>query len=443
MKKWISEKQLEILKFPFRKEYQALICDGAVRSGKTSIMTIAFVDWAMRKFDGVNFAICGRTVGSVIKNIITPYLPLAYHRARYAITFTRADNKMVVSCGACTNTFYVYGGKDESSYMLIQGITLGGVLLDEVTLMPQSFVNQALARCSVEGARFWFNCNPASPTHWFYNEWVRPENHAAKKVLRVHFLLADNPGLSQETLDRYHSIYSGVFYDRYILGEWVKAEGLIYRVFAEGHGRFVVPDIKAWLQEQHKGIALTSFGVDFGGNRSATAMVAVGFTRQWDAVVLDEVYVPGGEPLDPDQLNSKFAEFVRRVHEQWPGGDTRADSAETILIRGLWNTALRQGLKTNVKNALKKEINDRIELENLLMSQNRLKVAAGCRHLIRAFDDAVYDEKEQTKDKRLDDGSTNIDSLDAFEYAIEPYYKQLTDRAKEVKKAIGLEGVSL
>lgn len=225
----ISEKQKKILAFPYTRNYQALICDGAIRSGKTSIMSVAFIDWAMREFNNTNFAICGKTVGSAIKNIIMPYMLMTYHRDKYNVSFTRADNKMIVRQGERTNTFYIYGGKDESSYMLIQGITLGGVFLDEVALMTRSFVEQALARCSLDGARFWFNCNPASPEHWFYKEWIlQVEKH---KALHLHFLMTDNPGLSAETLERYENTYSGVFYDRYILGEWVIAEGLVYPNF--------------------------------------------------------------------------------------------------------------------------------------------------------------------------------------------------------------------
>ena len=146
----IGEKQTKILAFPYSK-YDALICDGAIRSGKTSIMTVSFVDWAMREFNNCNFAICGKTVGSAIKNIISPYIALTYTKSKYNAMFTRSDNRMVVTKGNRSNTFYVYGGKDESSYMLIQGITLAGVLLDEVALMTRSFVEQALARCSVSG----------------------------------------------------------------------------------------------------------------------------------------------------------------------------------------------------------------------------------------------------------------------------------------------------
>ena len=221
----ISEKQRKIMAFPYTN-FDALIADGAIRSGKTVFMMLSFVDDAMRRYNNQRFGICGKTVDSTVKNIIMPYLSLVYAKEKYNIQWKRTDKMLVVSKGNITNYFEIFGGKDESSFALIQGRTLAGVLIDEVALIPRSFVEQALARCSVDGSKLWFNCNPASPQHWFYTEWVcKPKEHNA---LRLHFLLEDNPSLSQRIIDRYKSMYTGVFYNRYILGEWCVAEGLVY-----------------------------------------------------------------------------------------------------------------------------------------------------------------------------------------------------------------------
>lgn len=226
----ISAKQKKILAFPYSK-YDAIICDGAVRSGKTSIMTVAFIDWAMRNFSNLRFGICGKTVGSATENIIKPYMAMSYAKERYTMKWRRSDKLLEVQRGAVKNWFEVFGGKDESSYMLIQGRTLAGVLLDEVVLMPESFVNQALARCSVNGAKLWFSCNPGNPAHWFKEKWIdRRDEHNA---LYLHFTMLDNPSLDENTLARYQSMYDGVFYQRYVLGEWVAAEGLVYPMFDE------------------------------------------------------------------------------------------------------------------------------------------------------------------------------------------------------------------
>jgi PBSX family phage terminase large subunit len=221
----ISRKQKQIMAFPFT-DYDCLIADGAIRSGKTAFMTLSFVDDAMRRYNNQRFGICGKTVDSTVKNIIMPYLSLSYAKQKYNIKWKRADKIMVVSDGKRENVFEIFGGKDEASFMLIQGRTLAGVLFDEVALQPRSFVEQACARCSVDGSKMWFNCNPASPQHWFYKEWACDlKKHNA---IRLHFQLEDNPSLSQRIIDRYKSMYTGVFYNRYILGEWCVAEGLVY-----------------------------------------------------------------------------------------------------------------------------------------------------------------------------------------------------------------------
>lgn len=233
--KQFSKKQLQVLTWwanPIvSAKYDAIIADGSIRSGKTMSMSLSFILWAMNSFNECNFAICGKTVGSCRRNVITPLIGMI--NQRYKIKDKRSDNVIVIEQGGVQNSFYIFGGKDESSQDLIQGITLAGVLLDEVALMPQSFVNQATGRCSVNGAKFWFNCNPDTPYHWFYEEWIGKDDKKAKekKVLHLHFTMEDNLTLSNETKERYQSMYSGTFYERYILGLWVAAEGLIYPMF--------------------------------------------------------------------------------------------------------------------------------------------------------------------------------------------------------------------
>ena len=221
----ISSKQQKILAFPY-SSYDALICDGAVRSGKTSIMSVSFVNWAMTNYSHQRFGFCGKTVDSCWKNLVIPLTSMTYIREKYSIKIKRAEKIVEIRRGGVLNYFEIFGGKDEGSAALIQGRTLAGVLLDEVALMPESFFNQALARCSVDGAKLWFSCNPDNPQHWFYTGWIK--RHKERNALYLHFSMRDNPSLSEKTLQRYESMYSGVFYDRYIKGLWVAAEGLIY-----------------------------------------------------------------------------------------------------------------------------------------------------------------------------------------------------------------------
>lgn len=416
----ISPKQAKILAFPYSK-YDALICDGAVRSGKTSIMMWAFVRWAMENFSGQRFGVCGRTVDSCTKNIIVPFTAMSLAKERYIIRWRRGDKVMEVRRGAVTNYFEVFGGKDEASYTLIQGRTLAGVLLDEVVLMPRSFVEQALARCSVDGAKLWFSCNPGSPHHWFYQEWIK--RHRERNALYLHFEMRDNPGLSEKTLARYENMYAGIFYDRYVRGLWVAAEGVVYKDFANNTEKYLIDDPLKWAEEQGTKFSVISIGVDFGGTKSATKFQATGITEDHRVVALEEEYIKN-EEIDPDALNRRFATFTQMVTSKYGYSQTRADSAETVLIRGLDHTAQKMRLGTQVKNALKLQITDRIRLVVLLMKQGRFKVSRSCPHLIDALQTAIYDS-DKFEDERLDDGTSDIDSLDAFEYSIEPYYKDL------------------
>lgn len=416
----ISPKQAKILAFPYSK-YDALICDGAVRSGKTSIMMWAFVRWAMENFSGQRFGVCGRTVDSCTKNIIVPFTAMSLAKERYIIRWRRGDKVMEVRRGAVTNYFEVFGGKDEASYTLIQGRTLAGVLLDEVVLMPRSFVEQALARCSVDGAKLWFSCNPGSPHHWFYQEWIK--RYRERNALYLHFEMTDNPGLSEKTLARYKNMYAGIFYDRYVRGLWVAAEGVVYKDFANDTEKYLIGDPLDWAEENDTKFSVISIGVDFGGTKSATKFQATGITKDYRVVALEEEYIKN-EEIDPDALNRRFATFAQMVTTKYGYSQTRADSAETVLIRGLDHTAQKMHLGTQVKNAMKLQITDRIRLVVLLMKQGRFKVSRNCPHLIDALQTAIYDP-DKFEDERLDDGTSDIDSLDAFEYSIEPYYKDL------------------
>ena len=231
----LSEKQRQILRFPY-SGYDALICDGAVRSGKTSVMSVSFLLWAMGNFHGCAFAFCGKSVGAVERNVVLPLLEVGYLKDNFDLRYHRGRHTLTVRRGERENVFYLFGGRDESSYTLIQGVTLAGVLLDEVALMPRSFVEQALARCSVSGSKLWFNCNPENALHWFREEWIKKAEE--KNALHLHFLMDDNPSLDEKTKARYKSMYSGVFYQRYILGLWVMSEGLIYDMFSQGKNQY-------------------------------------------------------------------------------------------------------------------------------------------------------------------------------------------------------------
>lgn len=260
-----SKKQLQLLTWwtdesPYH-DLNGVIAEGAIRTGKTIIMGLSFILWSMQKSSDINYAICGKTVASTRRNIIEPLIEMLKQR-KFKVIDRKTEGKLIVIKNNNKNTYYIFGGKDEGSASLIQGITLGGVLFDEVALMPRSFVEQAMARCSVDGSKYWFNCNPEGPQHWFYVEHILKWKE--RKYIRIHFCLEDNPSLSKERIDNYKSLYTGIFYKRFILGEWAFANGIVYDMVTDenfyynSNRKSVVPikiienDIKPY------------YGVDFG-----------------------------------------------------------------------------------------------------------------------------------------------------------------------------------
>lgn len=260
-----SKKQLQLLTWwtnesPYH-DLNGVIAEGAIRAGKTIIMGLSFILWSMQKSSDINYAICGKTVASTRRNIIEPLIEMLKQR-KFKVIDRKTEGKLIVIKNNNKNTYYIFGGKDEGSASLIQGITLGGVLFDEVALMPRSFVEQAMARCSVNGSKYWFNCNPEGPQHWFYVEHILKWKE--RKYIRIHFCLEDNPSLSKERIDNYKSLYTGIFYKRFILGEWAFVNGIVYDMVTDENFYYnsnresVVPikiienDIKPY------------YGVDFG-----------------------------------------------------------------------------------------------------------------------------------------------------------------------------------
>lgn len=391
-----SRKQLQILAFP-NSEYDALICDGAIRSGKTSVMSTAFIIWAMRDFNGQNFAICGKTVQTAVKNVVAPLLQIAYFKNHgYTMKFNRSENKLTVEFQGRTNTFYIYGGKDESSYMLIQGITLAGVFLDEVALMVRSFVDQALARCSVEGSRFWFNCNPAGPKHWFYEEWI--QNASNKNALHLHFLMNDNPSLSERMLQRYESMYSGVFYDRYIRGLWVLAEGLVYPQFNE----------QTHIAEPPEEAASRVFiSMDYG-IQNPTAMLVWGkYGGVWYAV--GEYYHSGRETNEQKTDEDYYNELCKLADAN------KIDRCKLIIdpSAASFIALCRKRGRFTVKPA-KNDVIPGIQAVSSCLQAGSIKFSRKCKRTIQEFGLYRWDEKS-TEDKPIKE---NDHAMDCVRYHI-------------------------
>ena len=416
--KAFSKKQMKVWtwwndKSPLH-DMDGIIADGAVRSGKTVVMAPSFVMWAMENFDECDFAICSKTIGSLKRNVLNT-LKKQLHSLKYRYEHKRNENLLIVSKNGKTNYFYLFGGKDEASQDLIQGMTLAGIFFDEVALMPYSFVDQGLARCSVEGSKFWFNCNPKNPKHWFKLEFI--DKLKEKKLLYLHFTMEDNLTLSETLKERYRRMFTGVFFKRNVLGLWCTAEGAIYEVYINNKEAFYTdePDFD-YIQ----------IGMDFGGNGSAHTLVATGLKHNYSKLTtLISKRIPA-QGVTPDQLMNIVKEFIATVQSTYGiVSYIYPDSAEQTLINGIKEMCYKEFPHIIVRNSIKNEIIDRIRCTTMLMACGIFFMTRNCKTLEDAFENAVWNDKpkEQGKDERLDDGTSDIDTLDAFEYSFEKHIK--------------------
>ncbi|MBE6957745.1 MAG: PBSX family phage terminase large subunit [Ruminococcaceae bacterium] len=370
---------------------EAIVCDGAVRSGKTLAMGLSFFLWAMTCFDGMRFGVCGKTISSLRRNVLSEILPrLAGLGASWKEK--RTENLVTVTFQGNTNQFYIFGGRDESSASLIQGITFAGVLLDEVALMPKSFVEQACARCSVAGSRLWFNCNPAGPNHWFYKDWILEAEK--RNCLRLHFLMEDNPSLTKAIRARYERLYSGVFHRRFVLGQWAQAEGRVYDFF----GLEMVKPVptgnfeKWYISCDYGTVNPTSMGL-WGLQKGVWYRVKEFYfdSRVKHRQMTDEEYadalakLAGDRPIDGvivDPSAASFMEVLRR--RGW-----RVQKAENEVLSGIRLTA--DYLKTG-----------------------KIVICEGCNDILREMDAYVWDLESEARDRVKKEHDHALDEMRYF-----------------------------
>lgn len=286
-------------------------------------MAIGFILWSMTKFSRYSFAICGKTIASLRRNVIT-LLPQLLEGV-VDITERRSENVLIIRAGEVENRYYLFGGKDEGSASLIQGMTLAGVLFDEAALMPRSFVEQAMARCSVVGSTLWFNCNPEGPLHWFYLEWVKKSRE--RNVLHLHFTMDDNPSLPPEKKAEYENTYAGVFYSRYVLGLWVRAEGLVYPMF--DREKHVVAEVPPDPQARHRYYV----SIDYGTVNPFAAGLWDYDPFEKTATMIREMYYNGGsaQRVDNEEYYRQLCDLIGEYPIQYILIDPSASSMiETI-----------------------------------------------------------------------------------------------------------------
>lgn len=385
------------------KDCDGIIADGAIRSGKTVSMSLSFVLWAMSSFQGQNFAMCGKTIGSFRRNVLF-WLKLMLKSRGYRVSDHRADNLVVISKGDVENYFYIFGGKDERSQDLIQGITLAGVFFDEVALMPESFVNQATGRCSVDGSKFWFNCNPDGPYHWFKQNWI--DQKEKKNLIYLHFTMDDNLSLSEKVKIRYRGMYSGVFYQRYILGLWCMAEGIIYDMFDKAKHVKNILSLRGRLLPSGRYVSC-----DYG---TQNATVFLLWNKGTDGVwyCIREYYY-SGRTEGKQKTDSEYADDLESWLEETKIKGIIVDPSAASFIAEL----RKRGYKV-VK--AKNNVEDGIRVVGTKLNQEAIIFADSCVNTIQEFGSYIWDEAAAAhgEDRPVKEHDHAMDALRYFVYTI-------------------------
>lgn len=353
-------------------DYDMIIADGSIRSGKTVAMIDSFVTWSITTFEHESFILAGKSMGALKRNVLRPLFQILAAKG-IAYHYNRSEHFIEIG----TNTYYCFGANNEASQDVLQGLTAAGALADESALFPESFVEQMIGRCSIEDSKVWLNCNPEGPFHYIKTDYI--DKAEEKRILHLHFDLDDNLTLSQKVKDRYKRMFSGVFYQRYILGLWVMAEGIIYSMF--NADKMVVDKLpkmqRYWV------------GVDYGTS-NATTFLLFGLGEDGRLYLIDEYYHSGsetGQGKSPSRYAADFKRWIERQGVQ-PDRIFIDPSAEGFMLE-LW----AQGVKRIVKadNAVKAGI----ELVSSIMDNDLFRVHRRCRYTLKELATYSWDPKAQ------------------------------------------------
>lgn len=440
----LSKKQNEYI---INATHRWNIKSGAVRSGKSFVDTAYIVPKRIRERDGLPGlnVIMGVSKESIERNVLQPM------REIYTSDLIGNINNRNVA-RVCGEDVYCLGAEKVSQVAKIQGASIKYCYGDEIAKWNKEVFQMLKSRLDKTYSCFDGACNPEHPTHWL-KEFI---DNVELDIYLQKYTIFDNPFLDPEIVKQLCKEYEGtIYYDRLILGLWKRADGSIYKRFADNPEAFRCGIVDNLSQEsEHKqfrkeDITSIEIGLDFGGNQSGHSFVARGYTDDYrDVIALKSRRVMAKdekEDIDSNRLNELFCEFVQEVIDDYSvcvkSGDYVQycnvesvfwDNAETVLGNSIRNAVEKEFPWIAVKPAKKRPINDRIRCTVKLMGAGRFFITKDCESLQTAFSDAVWDKEAVGKDERLDDGSTDIDSLDAFEYTIERDMKYLIEEVEDV-----------
>lgn len=423
------------------------IKSGAVRSGKSFVDTAYIVPKRIRDragLPGLN-VIMGVSKESIERNVLQPM------REIYTSDLIGNINNRNVA-RVCGEDVYCLGAEKVSQVAKIQGASIKYCYGDEIAKWNKEVFQMLKSRLDKTYSCFDGACNPEHPTHWL-KEFI---DNVELDIYLQKYTIFDNPFLDPEFVKQLCKEYEGtIYYDRLILGLWKRADGAIYKRFADNPEAFKCeivdefsPDSE-YKQFRKEDITSIEIGLDFGGNQSGHSFVARGYTDNYrDVIALKSRRVMAKdeeEDIDSNRLNKLFCEFVQEVIDDYSVcvksrdyvqycnvESVFWDNAETVLGNSIRNAVEKEYPWIAVKPAKKRPINDRIRCTVKLMGAGRFFITKDCESLQIALSDAVWNKEAVGKDERLDDGSTDIDSLDAFEYTIERDMKYLIEEVEDV-----------
>lgn len=402
-----TKKQKEVIKEGYCR---LMILTGGVRGGKT-FLTYFYIPELIDKFESSKGILIGKTLASLSENVIRPMQELYGSKC---ISDVKSSADGTKYCKMFGKRVRCVGANDAKAENKIRGATYAWAIGDEVGTWSKSTFDMLMSRLSEAGAICIVTTNPDNPNHWFNKEYILKEG-IEKKVYK--FTIDDNEFLDRGYVENLKNVYRGTeLYDRYILGEWASGSGAIYKKFIAEIDKYIIDEINK------DEIIDYAIGVDFGENKSATAFQLLGLLRGYEGiVVLDEEYIE--KHGDVKLLQRQFSEFVRRCYnEGWRPNTTYYDCVQRTLGESLRTQIEAEGLPLLVKPCYKEPILERIHQEQALIGAYRFKIYRKCQRTIDAFKDAVWNEKVE---ERLDDGTSNIDTLDATEYAYQKWAKNL------------------
>lgn len=402
----VSDLQYALLIAPYAPR-DAFFIDGSVRTGKTTFAMMGLVDYAMENFNDTDFAVCGRSVASVTRSIIRPYMSIKLNTEKYTIRHNKSEHYLTISNGNITNRFYIFGGSNSSSFEIIQGLTLGGALIDEVVLLEESFVDQCLSRTSVKGAKVFLTCNPGPKTSWVYKRFVSNEEAYKNKhfrLMHLHITLDDNPGLDGTVKKRLEESFppGSIHHTWYVKGEWAQASGLVFDNWTDDN-------LTDKLQEPSSS-ARYFLSVDYGITNPFAALL-IRMEQDGSVLVEKELYLDGraGNRFTDQQLYEAMDRLA---------GDKAIEKVIVDPSASSFIEQIRSASKYNYQRA-NNSVLDGIQGLYAAVSTRRVKAyTPGTQHLLEELRLYEWDERSGGKEAVVKENDHAVDALRYFFHTV-------------------------